>query len=46
MSLIKKLNKLIKKFGTISAVKKAELKQLIEAAGEKKGKVIYDFFRG
>ena len=40
------MQKLIEKFGNINAVKKAGLEQLTEVAGEKKGKVIFDFFRG
>lgn len=40
------MQKLIEKFGNINAVKKAGLEQLIKVAGEKRGKIIFDFFRG
>ena len=39
------IQKLIEKFGGINSLKKADLGQLIKVVGEKKAKILFDFFR-
>jgi excinuclease ABC subunit C len=41
----KTMKKLIEKFGSINSLKKADLEQLINVVGEKKARVIFDFFK-
>jgi excinuclease ABC subunit C len=39
------MQKLIEKFGSINSLKKADLGQLIKVVGEKKARILFDFFR-
>jgi excinuclease ABC subunit C len=40
------MQKLVKEFGSINSLKKVDLEQLIEVVGEKKARVLFDFFKG
>ncbi len=39
------MQKLIEKFGSINSLKKTDLGQLIKVVGEKKARILFDFFR-